>query len=82
VPTVLTIGGARVAIYTSDHRPAHVHVWDAGKVAVFNLNCPKGPVELRENYGFSWREVNRLAKAIQAHVEVMCATWRAIHGSD
>ena len=67
-------------IYTSDHRPAHVHVKDAGHEAVFHLHCPNGPVELRENYGFSWPAVNKLAKMIQAHVEAACAAWRAIHG--
>ena len=43
----------RVVIYSNDHRPAHVHVIGAGKEAVFELNCPPGPVVLRENYGFS-----------------------------
>jgi len=28
---------------------------------IFNLNCASGPVELRENFGFSWPEVNRVA---------------------
>ena len=50
--TVLRSDGFRVVIYPNDHRPAHVHVIGAGKEAVFNLHCPKGPPELRENYGF------------------------------
>jgi len=70
----------RVMIYTNDHRPAHVHVRDGQRQAVFNLNCPNGPVELRENYGFSWQAVNRLARLLQTHIQVLCAAWRAIHG--
>jgi hypothetical protein len=81
MPTILTLGSARVVIYTSDHRPAHVHVRDGNLEAVFTLNCPQGPVELRENYGFSFPTVNKLAKLIQVHVEAACAAWRAIHGS-
>jgi hypothetical protein len=80
VPTVLRLGGVRVMIYTNDHRPAHVHVWDGRRQAVLNLNCPDGPVELRENYGFSWPAVKRLVRVLQGYVQVLCAAWRAIHG--
>jgi hypothetical protein len=66
-------------IYTNDHRPAHVHVRDARRQAVFNLNCPSGPVELRENFGFSWPEVNRMARSLQPHVQSLCNTWRTFH---
>lgn len=67
-------------IYTNDHRPAHVHVWDGKRQAVFNLNCPAGPIELRENYGFALPEVNELVRTLQNHVESLCAAWEAIHG--
>ncbi len=63
LPTVLRFGGLRVVIYPNDHRPAHVHVIGRGCEAVFNLNCPAGPVELRENYGFSRREFVRIENA-------------------
>jgi hypothetical protein len=68
-------------IYTNDHRPAHVHVWEGPRQAVFNLNCPSGPIELRENFGFSWPEVNRLARSMQTHMQPLCAAWRTIHGN-
>jgi Domain of unknown function (DUF4160) len=80
VPTVLRFGRVRVMIYTNDHRPAHVHVWEGQRQAVFDLNCPSGPIDLRENYGFSRPEVNRLARLLQTHVQLLCAAWRAIHG--
>lgn len=48
MPTVLRLGALRVVIYPNDHRPAHVHVLGAGGEAVFVLNCPDGPPELRE----------------------------------
>lgn len=66
-------------IYPNDHRPAHVHVWDGRRQAMFNLNCPAGPVELRENFGFSWPEVNQLARSVQPHVQALCARWRSFH---
>jgi hypothetical protein len=36
MPTIATINGYRVVIYTADHRPAHVHVIGAGFEIVFN----------------------------------------------
>ncbi|WP_425458333.1 DUF4160 domain-containing protein [Collimonas rhizosphaerae] len=59
MPTVLAILGLRVTIYPNDHRPAHVHVIGCGCEAVFNLHCPDGPAELRENYAFSPERVEQ-----------------------
>jgi uncharacterized protein YigE (DUF2233 family) len=70
----------RVMIYTNDHRPAHVHVWDGKRQAVFNLNCPAGQIELRENYGFSLPDVTDLVRKLRSHLESLCAAWEAIHG--
>jgi hypothetical protein len=49
MPTVLRRGRLRIVIYLADHRPAHVHAIGPDGEAVFNLNCPSGPSELREN---------------------------------
>jgi len=38
MPTVLHIASLRVMIYTNDHRPAHVHVFERQRQALFNLN--------------------------------------------
>lgn len=80
MPTVLRFDGLRVAVYPNDHRPAHVHVIGAGGEGVFNLNCPHGPPELRENYGFSRPDVGRIKDALAARLAVLCEKWRKIHG--
>ncbi|MCB8747341.1 DUF4160 domain-containing protein [Rhodoferax sp. U2-2l] len=82
MPTVLMIFGLRVVVYPNDHCPAHVHVQGNGCEAVFNLGCPQGPVELRENYGFSQKELSRIAGALQDHLVPLCNAWRMIHGFD
>lgn len=82
VPTVLKFDGLRVAIYPNDHRPAHVHVIGAGCEAVFVLDCPSGPVELRENYGFSVPVLRTIAAALNARVRMLCREWESIHGID
>ena len=80
VPTVLRLEGLRVVVYPNDHRPAHVHIIGRGHEAVFNLNCPAGPVELRENYGFPRREITKIETVLGKHVEQLCRAWEEIHG--
>lgn len=79
VPTVLRFDGLRVVVYPNDHRPAHVHIIGRGDEAVFNLNCPAGPVELRENYGFPQREITKIETVLGKHVEQLCRAWEEIH---
>jgi len=80
VPTVLRFSAYRVAIYTNDHRPAHVHVVGPGGEAVFHLHYPDGPPELRESLGLAVQEVNRIAAFVQAELAMLCRAWRMIHG--
>jgi len=81
MPTVITIFGLRVVIYPNDHRPAHVHVIGNGCTAVFNLQCPKGPPELRVNYGFSQKHLTRISDALAVELSVLCKAWRQVHGN-
>lgn len=81
MPTILTIDGLRFVIYPNDHRPAHVHIIGKGKEAVFNLNCLHGAPELRENYGFSLKELTKIADALVANLSELCAKWSEIHGN-
>jgi hypothetical protein len=80
MPTVLSLYGLRVVVYPNDHRPAHVHVMGRDCEAVFNLNCPGGPTALRENYGFSLRELNRIAAHLDAQAWYLCQQWKDVHG--
>ena len=80
MPTVLRRGRLRIVIYPADHRPAHVHAIGADGEAVFNLNCPAGPSELRENFGFKRRALAATEQLINGHVNEFCRAWEAIHG--
>jgi hypothetical protein len=79
MPTVLRIGGLRVVIYPDDHFPAHVHVLGEGE-AIFLLNCPDGPLELRESIGVKVQALARIAKELSASLPDLCAEWSEIHG--
>lgn len=70
----------RVVIWPNDHRPAHVHVIGPEEEAVFKLNCPKGPPELRESYGFRLADLNSVADVLGEQLERLCAAWSEIHG--
>ncbi|MGH9641816.1 MAG: DUF4160 domain-containing protein [Terriglobales bacterium] len=70
----------RIVIYLADHRPAHVHVMAPDGEAVFNLNCPNGPCELRENYGVKARTLNKIERLINGHINELCGAWEGIHG--
>ncbi|MFL9937490.1 DUF4160 domain-containing protein [Paraburkholderia sp. RL18-103-BIB-C] len=81
MPTIATINGYRVVIYTADHRPAHVHVIGAGFEIVFNLNCPNGPLDVRNIAGkVSDRTIYRIASLIEPEIVAFCAAWRKHHG--
>ena len=80
MPKVDVIDGLRVVVYPNDHRPAHVHVIGNGCEAVFKLNCPDGPPEMRENYGFSPGDLAKIKAALTARTAHLCAAWSKIHG--
>ena len=80
MPTVHQLGALRFVIYVNDHRPAHVHVIGGGHAAVFQLHCPGGPPELRENFGFSRARLNRIARHLRLYLGALCRAWREIHG--
>ncbi|WP_415926930.1 DUF4160 domain-containing protein [Methylobacterium sp. 4-46] len=69
-----------MVIYPNDHRPAHVHVIGEDCEAVFNLNCPDGPVKIRENHGFALQRAAALARELEANLTHLCEEWRKIHG--
>jgi methionine synthase I (cobalamin-dependent) len=79
MPTILRFNGWRVTVIPGDHRPAHVHVIKAPAEAVFNLNCPAGPVEYRESMNCSATELNYVASQLNACVPDLCEGWRKYH---
>ena len=80
MPTVFRFGAFRVVIYLNDHPPAHVHVVAGSNSAIYELNCPAGPAELRHNFGLSSRELRQAREGLAGHVERLCRRWREIHG--
>jgi hypothetical protein len=46
------------------------------------MNCPAGPVELRENYGFASREISKIEAELSLRLQVICRACEEIHGID
>ena len=80
MPTVLRRSRLRIVIYPADHRPAHVHAIGPDGEVVFNLNCPAGPCELRENYGLKRRALAAVERLINGRVNELGRAWEEIHG--
>ncbi len=80
MPAVLRRGRLRIVVYPADHRPPHVHAIGPDGEAVFNLNCPTGPSELRENYGARGRALTAMERLINDHINELCRAWEGIHG--
>jgi hypothetical protein len=81
MPTVWRLASFRIVVYPNDHRPAHVHVIGADCEAIFDLHCPDGPVELRENYDCSRADLRRIATTMNDRLAKLCDAWEQIHGS-
>lgn len=81
MPTILRIGNLRIVIYPNDHRPAHVHVIGPNGEAVFLLNCPDGPPELRECYGFKQSEAAKIQVDLAGKLATLCNEWSKFHGN-
>ncbi len=57
-----------------------IHVIGRGCEALWNLNCPRGPLELRENYGFSRQEIASMKQSLADRLSELCRAWEEIHG--
>jgi uncharacterized protein DUF4160 len=79
MPTVLRFVELRVVDYLNDHRPAHVHVIRNGCEALVNLNCPDGPLEVRENYRFSKPEISKIEDELTECANELCRAGEKIH---
>lgn len=71
----------RVAVYSNDHEPAHVHVVGKGREARFELNCPDGPVRYWDHFGFwKWAELKEIGEEIADRLTLCCEIWSKFHG--
>ena len=80
MPTVLREGGIEVVIYTNDHPPPHVHVFNADGEAIINLGDEDTLPSLREVIGMKKKDVRKAFAIILNHRDFLLEEWRRIHG--
>lgn len=72
MPTALFIGPYRFSFYSADCiEPRHMHVWRDDNKAKWWLD----PIMLAYNDGFSRRELTRIERLIEEHVDVLRSKW-------
>jgi hypothetical protein len=81
MPTILRIDNLRVTIYPNDHPPPHTHVLGPDGEAIFFLNCPDGPPDLREAVGFNGPQLRQIGARLAPHIGRLCAEWERVRGN-
>lgn len=80
MPTIHREDGFEVAIYTRDHPPPHVHVFDADGECIIELGSEDEPMGIRDVNGMRNRNVLRAYRIVQANRKAFLRRWREIHG--
>jgi len=80
MPTVLTIDGFRIVIYTHDHWPPHVHVFRAEEVALFFLGNSRTAPLLRINQTMKPATLRKAFRIVTQNQGCLLDAWSEIHG--
>jgi hypothetical protein len=76
--TVLRALGLRVVIFSNDHPPAHVHVFDDGQAKINLLGADCAP-ELVWADAMSRGDVRRAMRIVTEQQAFLLARWKEIH---
>lgn len=82
MPTVLRVGGFRVAIHLPprEHGPPYVHVWNAsGRVAI-NLGDDEALPEVRGVIGMRAVDLATALRIVDENWRFLHERWRPLHG--
>jgi hypothetical protein len=76
MPTIDRINGFRFMIFPNDHRPAHVHVFKGGAMAIIEIES----LEVREGEKMDQRDVNSAVRYVAERRGLFARKWEEIHG--
>ena len=80
MPTVLRQGGFEVVINTHDHKPAHVHVFNADGEVIIKLGDETVPPSVRDNVRMRKKDERKALRLVIEYQEHLLREWRRIHG--
>jgi hypothetical protein len=72
----------RIVVYPNETRSAHVHVIGNRYEAVFQLDHRSASIALRENYGFSIHDLDRLQGVLLDNFATISKAWEGVHGAE
>ena len=81
MPTIHRQDGFEVVIYTHDHPPAHVHVFDADGEVVVLLGQAHEKPQVRENNGMRPKREKQAVALVAENQEAFWQRWRRFHGN-
>jgi hypothetical protein len=81
MPIIHREEGYQVVIWTRDHPPPHVHVFDSDGEVIIELGDEQTAPAIRLVKRMRGRSVVRAYRIVQAHQASFLADWRSIHGS-
>jgi hypothetical protein len=79
MPTIHREHGLRFVVYTSDHEPAHVHVFGDGELRV-TISGADGLPELDYAIRMKARDRRRAMDVVMERQAEFLDRWREIHG--
>ena len=79
MPTIFRQYGFRVMIYTSDHIPAHVHIYYGDALLIVNLGESVEAIEIRDNFGMKRNDARRAIEICEENHATFLQEWREIH---
>ena len=62
---------AAFMFYSDDHEPVHVHIFNAGREAKYNVQ----PVKMVYNHGFKKHELSLIESLVEENVDVITERW-------
>ena len=80
MPVIHREHGLEFVLYTRDHPPPHLHVFDAEGECVIEIGDASRAPEIREVHNMRNRAVVRIVRSVEEHQEVWLQRWREIHG--
>ena len=72
MPTIFTLFGLRFMFYSDDPEPVHVHIFNAGREAKYNVQ----PMKMVYNHGFKKHEISLIESLIEENVDVITERWQ------
>lgn len=82
MPTVLRVGGFRIAIFLPprEHEPPHVHVRTQNGEVVIELATAGGHQTIRTVAGMRTTDVAAAFRMVDEHTDYLLQRWREYHG--